>query len=232
MKILAIDTSTKYLSVAVADSDKILAEHTKLAERNHAPLIVKTVDALLRKVKLSLRDIGCFALGIGPGSFTGLRIGVAAVKGFAFAAAKPVASVPSYDAIAHNILAQKKTEVDGKEIIIIGDAKKDKIYAAVYKYEKDKLKNISRYLLLKPADFVKMIKSPAIFAGDGIPVYGGLLKKEKRKMHEYLPERLWYPRAGVIAKLGLEKFKKGETINAVKLVPMYLYSKECDITGR
>ncbi len=226
MTILAIDTSTDYLSLAIMRDGKVIARFHRKCAMRHSSTLIPMIDKLLKKARAKLRSIDCFCLSIGPGSFTGLRVGVAAVKGFALALNKPVVAVPTYDAIANNIFTQKRMAGNGKEIAVIGDAKKEKIYAAIYRQDNGRFKNAGGYLLLKPSNFVKMIKRPTIFAGDGINVCGGLLKDKIR-----LPERLWYPRAGIIAKLGLEKLRRGKTVNPDNLAPLYIYSRECSITG-
>ena len=103
MKLLAIDTSTDYLSLAIINGDEISARFHKKAEREHSRLLVPMIDKLLKRVRLNLKDIDGFCISIGPGSFTGLRIGVTVVKGLAYSLRKPIGAVPTLDAIAQNM---------------------------------------------------------------------------------------------------------------------------------
>jgi tRNA threonylcarbamoyl adenosine modification protein YeaZ len=212
MKLLAIDTSTDYLSIAVTDGAATLARcHTK-ADRRHSILLVPTIARLLKKARLKIKDMGCFAVSVGPGSFTGLRIGVTVVKGFAYALKKPIVAVPTLDCIAEN--AKKENGV----ICPVLDARKGKVYACIYRSDGKKLKRLSRYLLLPYEELLKKLKryDKVVFLGDaGNPGF-----------------KNWRPRAEVVARLGAELLKQKKTVKAKDLEPMYIYSRECDITGR
>src|SRR5512135_1749772 len=102
MTILAIDTSTDYLSLAVTRDGKTAARFHRRSAMRHSSLLVPMIDKILKKAKVKLKAVDCFAISIGPGSFTGLRIGVTTVKGLAYALKKPVVTVPTLDAIAAN----------------------------------------------------------------------------------------------------------------------------------
>lgn len=214
MKLLAIDTSTDYLSLAVMNNDRVIARFHREAARNHSSLLVPMIDKLLNRAKLKLKDVDGFCIGIGPGSFTGLRIGVTTVKGLSFTLKKPIVTVPTLDAIAEN--AKNFRGI----IIPILDAKKNKVYACIYKSDGKSVKRISKYLLLPINDLVKRIKGvkeKIFFLGD---------------MNGFIGDGIdWYPKAEVVARLGLEKFKKMKFTRPEDLEPLYLYSRECDITG-
>jgi tRNA threonylcarbamoyladenosine biosynthesis protein TsaB len=199
------------------------------------------IGRLLKKSGEDLKRLDGLCLGIGPGSFTGLRIGVATVKGFALALAKPIVVVPTLDAIAENALPHRGV------ICPVLDAKKGKVYACLYKSDGKTLKRISRYRLLPPEDLAKRIRGlrgDVFFLGDGVnfidtlihPPAGGARKSAGEYFFggrmKLLPSGRWHPRAEVIARLGLENFKTGRFVSAEELEPFYLYSKECDITGR
>ena len=103
MRILAIDTSTRFLSVAVADGGRALASHHREAHMKHSSQLVPVIEKVLKKSGIGLGGIDGFAVSIGPGSFTGLRIGVTTIKALAFSLKKPVAAVPTLDAIAEGV---------------------------------------------------------------------------------------------------------------------------------
>lgn len=214
MKLLAIDTSTDYLTLAVTDGDKVIGRLHKKAERSHSSLLVPMIDRLLKRAKIRLKDIDAFAIGIGPGSFTGLRIGVATVKGLAYSLKKPVVAVPTLDAIAGN--------VKGFNGIIcpVLDAKKNKVYACLYKSDGVNIKKVSKYLLLSLGDLrerLRNLKEKILLLGD----LAGFVKEGVD----------WYPKADVLARLGLENLKKKRFVSVENLEPLYLYSRECDIKG-
>ena len=213
MKILAIDTSTDYLSLAITEDGKTLGKFHKKADRRHSILLVPMIDRLLKKAKLKIKDINCFAVSVGPGSFTGLRIGVTVVKGLAYALKKPVVAVPTLDVIAYNALSSKGV------ICPVLDARKNKVYACLYKSDGKKLKRLSKYLLLPPADLLKKTEKydKVLFLGDFGPG---------------LAVPVWQPKAEVVARVGLEQARLKRFVQPEDLEPMYIYSRECDITGK
>lgn len=217
MKILSIDTSTDYLSVAITDGAKVLARYHKPSHRNHSRLLIPTISNLVRKARLKLKDIGGFCVSVGPGSFTGLRIGVVTVKGLAYALGKPIVTIPTLDVIAYNAKGFKGI------ICPVLDAKKSKVYAALYKSDGVTFKKVSKYLLIEAESLLKMASKydKVLFLGDGVKLVGS---EEKIKN--------WHPRADAAALLAHESFKKKRFISPEDLEPMYIYSRECDITGK
>jgi len=127
MKLLAIDTSTDYLSLAVMDGSDALSRIHRSEPRSHSSLLMPMIDEVLSRAKTALRDLDGFCLSIGPGSFTGLRIGVAAIKGLAVITKKPIVTVPTLDAVAENA-----KEFHGI-ICAVLDARKGKVYACIYR---------------------------------------------------------------------------------------------------
>ena len=219
MIILAIDTSTDYLSLAVTKDGKTVARFHKKADRRHSILLVPMIDGLLKKARLKIKDIDCFAISVGPGSFTGLRIGVAVVKALAYALKKPIVAVPTLDAIAYNGLSSNGI------ICPVLDARKNKVYACLYKSDGKKLKRLSKYLLLPLADLLKKTEKydKVLFLGDMVD----FLEKDK-----ILIRKIWQPKAQVVAMLGSEQARSKRFVKPEDLEPMYIYSRECDITGK
>ena len=222
MKFLAIDTSTDYLSLAVMHDDKVLARIHRKAPRSHSSLLMPMIDRILKRSKTTLKDLDGFCLSIGPGSFTGLRIGAATVKGLAFVTKKPVVAVPTLDAIA----------VNGKRfcgiICPVLDARKNKVYASIYKSDGNRVKRISGFLLVEVADLLKMLEKydDVSFLGDFAERIVGLLPGAK------IAGPSWQPRPEVLGALGADYFKKRKFVKVEDLEPLYVYSRECDITGK
>lgn len=216
MKLLAIDTSTDYLSLAVLDNGKIRKRFHRHIGRNHSTLLIPSIDKLLKKAGLNIKKIDGFCVGVGPGSFTGLRIGVATIKGLAYSLKKPVVAVPSIDAIAENA-----KDPDGI-ICPVLDAKKGKVYGALYRSNRGAIKRISKYLLISTENLNTILGryDKITILGDGAGLMG-------RQAH--ISD--WYPRADVIARIGLEYFKRRKFTSPEDLEPLYLYSGECDIKG-
>lgn len=226
MKILAIDTSTKYLSLAIAEKDKVIASFHREMEQQHCTRLIPEIDKLFKKSKLKLKDVDCIAFSIGPGSFTGLRIGAAAVKGLALAAKIKIISVPTLDVLAYNVK-------ESKELIVpVVDAKRGNIYASIYSFSGKKLKRHMRYAVLPIAELLKKIKGEAIFLGDGLIPYRKVIEDDFRFKAEFAGEKGWYPKATTVAKIGCELIRKKRFEDPDKFVPIYLYPKDVQVRGK
>ena len=221
MKILGIDTSSKILSIALSEDKNILKEETHLLDRKHSSLLVPKIEKMLKDKNLSINDIDMFVIGLGPGSFTGLRIGVSTVKGFGIATKKLCVGVSSLDALALNAN-------EGDLIVPILDAKREKVYSAIYKKEKNRIIKKSKHLLLSIDELMKKIKEKTVFLGDGIMLYEKRIRHFNKKA-VFLKEECWYPKASNLIKLALLNGKNMKRANLSKLDPIYLYPKDCQV---
>jgi len=222
LKILGIDTSSKVLSIAVSENKDIIREESYLLDRKHSSLLVPKIDELLKKCRIKIQKIDAFIAGLGPGSFTGLRIGVSSIKGFGIALQRPCIGVASIDAVACNAIAEYS------QIIPIIDAKRGQVYAAIYAKKGDQVIKKSDYLLMPIEKLMKKVKGEAVFLGDGVSLYREKISN-LNKNAIFLEERYWYPKAGNLIKLGFSKVKKHKKLDLDKLEPMYMYSQYCQI---
>lgn len=217
MNLLAIDTSTDYLSLAVLRDGVTAGRFHKRSEMRHSSMLLPMIDKMLGKAGIKIKEIDCFCISIGPGSFTGLRIGCATVKGMAYALKKPIVAVPTLDVIAANAVSSRGI------ICPVLDARKGKVYACLYKSDGGHLKRLSKYLLLQPEELLKKIGryDKVLFLGDAGEI-GGIHCRGYR----------WHPRAEVAARLGMDHMIEKRFVSPEDLEPLYLYSSKCDITGR
>lgn len=224
MNLLSIDTSGKKLSVAVSNGQKILTELISTSDLNHSRDLIIYIDRGLKKSKLNLRKLDGFCVVTGPGSFTGLRIGVTAIKGLAYVTKKKIVGVSSLDVIASNV-----KNFDG-DIVPIIDAKRNQVYAAIYRSKNGNLTRKSKYYLIPIEDLVEKLKKKTIFLGDGVFIYKEIIKNLKPDA-EFAAEPLFFADIKKAAELGAKKFKEKEFIDPFRLEPMYLYQKFCSIKG-
>ena len=159
MNILGVDTSTKKLSVCVLKDDLILANFNSTALQRHSSMLVPVIEKVLKKSKLPLKDIDGFAISIGPGSFTGLRIGVSSIKALSMATGKPIVAVPSLDVLARNATSTRDL------ICPIVDAKKSNVYACFYRPSKGKLITLAEYMLSSVHDVAARTQEKTVFFG-------------------------------------------------------------------
>jgi len=228
MNILAIDTSTEYLSLAVMKNGKISSRIHKKAAMAHSSILVPSIDKILKKSKLKIKDIDCFAISIGPGSFTGLRIGVTTVKALAYSLNKKIVAVPTLDVIAWN--AKNFQGI----ICPVLDARKNKVYSCIYKSDGHKIKRISRYMLLPMEELEKKLKlyDKIYKLGDGVDLLGRSFSRLRRDQDQTLLRKVWHPKAEVLARFAVDEIKMKKFIKPEDLEPMYIYSRECDIKGK
>ncbi len=224
MKILGIDTTTKFLSIGIYDDTKVY-EYNLEVGRNLSSLITVTIERIIEALGWSLKDIDYFSCGIGPGSFTGVRVGVSTMKALSWSLRKPIISIPTLD-----ILAASAKTCD-KYIIPAVDAKRNLVYVSVYRNKNGKLKKIKPYMLLSEADFLKEIKSNSIVLGDALNLYKDKIL-ESTKGADVLDKEYWYPKGRNIIALTLEKVRLKKLTDAFNIEPLYLYPKECQIRSQ
>ena len=225
MNILAVDTSSKYFCLAIGKADKIavsiqLPFLTELSRK-----IIPAIDAALKRSKLSLKEIDCFGIGLGPGSFTGLRVGFAVIKGLILPFNKPIVAVGSLDLIANSV---------GNEsgcVCPLVDARRSLVYSAAYSKKDGKLTRKTRYLLVSIEELFRRLslKGKVTFSGDGLNLYSDIIKKKLGRLANFADRSLWYPKPESLLHCVKEKIKNKEFSDLHKLVPVYLYPKECQV---
>ncbi len=225
MNILALDTSSKHFSLAAAKDGKTLCYRSVVLKKVLSDSIMPAIQGILKKAGLTLARIDGFAVGLGPGSFTSLRVGLATVKGLAFATAKPVIGIPSLDVLAMNVKG------DG-QVCALCDAKRNMAYACLYQKKGDTLKRKSKYLLTDIENVLKRIKGEVTFVGDGVLLFREKIEKAIGAKARFAAEKQMYPQARHLATLALKRFEAKEYDAAATLVPLYLYPEDCQVTHR
>ena len=127
MKILAYDTSSERLSVALFQDEKKIAEYNSPLFTRHSSVLAPTIERLLKKFRWGVERLACIAEGLGPGSFTGLRVGITTAKILSYVTGARLVGVPSLEIIA------AQTKISQGKVAVMLDAKKEKVYAAIYK---------------------------------------------------------------------------------------------------
>jgi tRNA threonylcarbamoyladenosine biosynthesis protein TsaB len=224
MRILGIDTSTKFLSIGIYDQGKIYGYSLEVG-RKLSSLITATINKVLDAAGLDLGDIDYFACGLGPGSFTGMRVGVATVKGLSWSLKKPVVGISTLDILSRNV------DLPQGLVIPMLDARRGLLYCALYRKDNNNFKKIGRDMLLTPEELFKKSQPGSVILGDAIELYRDrILSKVKGAV--ILDRDFWYPKPHNIIRLALENIGAGKKNlnNAFDLEPIYLYPKECQIS--
>ena len=217
MKILGIDTSSSSLSVAVMDDDLLKGEFTLNHKLTHSEQMMPLLDSLLSHLELKMSDIDLIGVSVGPGSFTGIRIGVAAANAMAMALDIPVVGISSLEAMAYTAGETAYT------IVSTFDAQRDRFYFNAYRFENSELKALEAEDVLEKKDLIKKLESydkvlllgDAVFLNDELPLN---VKKAKRAVR--------YVRASSVCELAHRDYLLRKTGFAV---PVYLRKSQAEI---
>lgn len=222
--ILAIDNSTMYGNVALTSPDGLLAEHTLLSRLTHSKRLLSSLANMLQESDLDWHQLDALAVCLGPGSFTGLRIGLSTVKGIAMATGLPLIGISSLDGLAHQLSFARH------QICTILDARKHEIYAAFYASSPSgAVERTSDYLVMPPDQLAGQIDQPTIFVGDGVNIYGDFLKEALGAKALFAPEHIIFPRAATIGKLALGHYDNQQFLDPASAVPLYIRASEAEI---
>jgi tRNA threonylcarbamoyl adenosine modification protein YeaZ len=222
MKLLAIDTSTKYLSLGVYNEGALYEYNLEVGPKLSSLLAV-TIKRVLDASGLGINDLDYFTCGLGPGSFTGMRVGLSTMKGLSWSQRKPLIGISSLDILAMNALP-----CNHKIIIPIIDARRNLIYSCFYKNTNGSLKKTSSYMLLSKEALLKKIKQPAAILGDALNLYKeDILKNAPQST--LLDKDEWFPKAHNIIKLAVLRIKNKKFDDLLKINPIYVYPKECQV---
>lgn len=228
MKALAVDTSTAAAGIAVVDEKGLLAEFLLKDMKTHSQKLVPMLRELLDSLRLTPADIDIYAAVTGPGSFTGLRIGVTTIKALAYALNKPVAGIPSLDALANAAVVSENTVV-----CPIMDARNNQVYTALYKPQNGLMNNLSGYMGLHISELVKLLEEKyenvnVLFTGDGVLLHRDFLKIELNNRCNFMPDFTLQQMAASAAQLALSINARGESIDQMELEPFYLRPSQAE----
>ncbi len=224
MKILSIETSTMLGGVAIMDDKAGLIAETRLnVKTTHSERLMTAVNNTLVQSELKLDDLDVFAVAIGPGSFTGLRIGLSTVKGLSYATGKPVVTVPTLDAFAWNF------PFSAYPVCLMLDARKNEVYVAVYRWEDSGFTTVVECVSVRPEALLERLHEKVLFAGEGALLYKEkIVSSMKDRAAFAMPDKM-VPSPANVAMLGLEKALRGEYAAAAMTVPFYVRRSEAEV---
>lgn len=229
MKILAVDTATQTCSIAICENLSLLAESTLFRRQTHSRHLMEMIHQTITMSGTGLDEIDGFAVTRGPGSFTGLRIGLSCVKGLAYAKDKPVASVSSLEVLATQAAMVEGSRCPDSVILCpLLDARKKEVYFTGFKKENDRLVQVLPEMVLPPDNLTLHLKGPCIFIGDGAILFKDLLTRLFKDHAIFLTPQHNYIRAHSIAILSLERFKKGSFDDLSSLAPEYIRKSDAE----
>jgi tRNA threonylcarbamoyladenosine biosynthesis protein TsaB len=223
VNILGIETSTKTGSVAVVSENGVIAQYSLNIEVTHSERLMSTVDRVLKDTGLAVSDLLGFAVAIGPGSFTGLRIGLSTVKGLALATGNPVAAVPTLQALAWNL------PYAAYPVCPLLDARKNEVYAALYRFDGTALVQVLPEAAIPIARLAERFSEKTVFTGEGSRIYRTEIQKIFGERAVFAPHSAILPSGATVAEIGLDMIKSGRQAELDSLTPMYIRRPEAEV---
>jgi tRNA threonylcarbamoyladenosine biosynthesis protein TsaB len=219
VRVLAVETSTLAGGVALIDGDRVVGEYVLDVRVTHSERLMPAIDRVLTDAGLRARDLEGLAVAVGPGSFTGLRIGISTVKGLALALDLPVAAVPTLDALAAGLPFARHP------VCPVLDARKGEVYACLYRWDGQGMRRDWEYLALAPAELAGRLHEPVILLGDGA---AAIVSPHAR----LAPPHRRLPSPATVGVLGHARLVAGQAAATSEVVPLYLRPSEAELKRR
>jgi len=220
--ILGIETSTKTCSIALTDGGKIRDETSLHLGLSHSEKLIPLMDEILKRNSMAIKDIDGIAVSIGPGSFTGIRVGVSIARGLAQSLNIPLVGIPSLDGLAFDIGTSREV------VCPMIDALRREIYTALYVGRK----RLTPHQLIGIENWLERLKDERqtiIFLGEAVDIYEELIKDSLQKKAKIVEKEKRYASAIRIAELGLEKLVSGEGKKYDEVFPLYIRRPEAEV---
>ena len=225
MRTLALETSTLAGSVALLEGGRVVGLSLLDIALTHSERLMAMVDHLLQDCGWDIAQVDGLAVSVGPGSFTGLRVGIATVKGLAMALGLPVAAVPTLDALAFNL------PFADVPVCPLLDARKGEVYLSLYRWRGDRMERQWDYVALSPRAAAERLEPPVIVLGDGVPACLPFLEPLGAGLR-VAPASHAAPSAAVVGLLGHVMLASGDTVAVESLEPLYLRPSEAELKAR
>lgn len=224
--ILALDTATPQCSVALTSGGpvdgNIIAAQSLDTGVTHSRRLLSSIDQLMSQSSRTPGSLSAIAVGLGPGSFTGLRIGMATAKGLAHGAGKELIGISSLDAIAAAVKAEHL-------ICVLLDARKNEVYGRFYRADDDGVaRPCSEHTVSAPEKIAGQINEPVIMAGDGVDVYSGMLKGLLGS--KMVQSGIRFPPAEMIGLLAGERLRKRCFLDIAAAEPLYVRASDAELS--
>jgi len=223
LKLLTIQTATPAGSVALTIGERLLGELFLDSRQPAGSWLMGAVEQLLGSAGLTAHDLDGFGVTIGPGSFTGLRVGLATVKGLAMATGKPLAGVSTLETLA------MQAPYASLPVCALLDARKKEVYAGSFQWQRGGLRPLDEERVLPPERLLAGLHEETLFVGDGAEAYRTLIVRQLGMRAHFLPAAYAPPRAAHAALLALRAFAAGEALPAAQVNPRYLRPSEAEL---
>jgi tRNA threonylcarbamoyladenosine biosynthesis protein TsaB len=225
MKILHLDTSTNVFSIALSDGKQVIAEFCGDAGPATSAKIPGHIQSLLKHASLEIHDVDAFAVTVGPGSFTGVRVGIALIKGLAYSTGRPIIALSSLELLALN------AQSSALPVCALFDARRGEVYSALYHFDNG-MRLIRPEMAITPAQLLDELAGPTLFIGDGALRYHDTIVERFGSKAHFAAAHLQYPKASAGAALAVNLLDAGQTVSPFTIAPRYLRLSEAEINKR
>ena len=223
--ILALETATMCGSVAIVIENRCVAEFSLQTGETHSRRLLAGIDWLLQETGIERSAIDGVAVSLGPGSFTGLRIGLATAKGLAMAAGAKLIGIGTMDGLAAQVFA-------AGDILIcpVLDARKKEVYCGFFRSDNQGSPRLQgEYQVISPEALCERIDEPVVLLGDGTTIYGNLFREKLAGLLRVAPPGTFFPRAATIGLLALAKWQENEFLDPATAEPIYVRKSEAEL---
>lgn len=217
MIVLGIDTSGYANAVGVVEGDCVLAEDTFTAKTDSLEQIVDNIDAVLKRAGLTLKDVQGIGVGLGPGSWTGIRVGVTVGKMLAFSTGRPVCGVPTLEALAFNVRHESSLIC-----AVVNAGIKDNVYAAFYRPADGAVTRSGDYYTGDIKGLAALIKETVLLVGEGAEEYTRKISEQTGSIKSIARAVETRPDGAAVAALAARRLEKGQSDDTLSLTPLYL----------
>lgn len=225
MRILGVDTATWRASVGLVVDATVVAEQSLATTGNHAASLLPLIDEVLRRVACPVKALDAIAVSAGPGSFTGLRIGMSVAKGLARATGARVVAVPTLEALARTVMEREGV------ICAVLDARKGELYAACFRSSGGRLERLTADALITPEALVNVLRTQCVVLGDAVERYGAMFASRLGAGVTVLPFETYAPRGGVVALMGGVQLRSGPVADLHQLEPSYVRPSDAEMNA-
>lgn len=222
MKLLALDTSSKIATIALLDNDELMGEYTLNHKKSHSEKLMPMIEELLNSCNIKAKEIDVFAVSLGPGSFTGLRIGIATMATMAQALDKKIVGVPTLEALAYNLFNIKSL------ICPIIDGQRNLVYTGLYQWIDGNMVEIMEQQIIDIDELINILKEEEeiFFTGDGLERFSKKLQDGLGDQFAIPPSKLLIPSAASLAEVAKIKIEKNIKLD---ISPIYMRKSEAEV---
>lgn len=225
-RLLTVQTATPAGSIALTEGETLLGEFCLNVRRTHNDWLMEAIDSLLDNAGLQASDLDGFAVVVGPGAFTGLRVGMATVKGLALGTGRPIVGVSSLQTLA------LQAPYARMPVCALLDARKQEVYAGMFSWETGWPEALSDEQVVRPEALLTGLKGDILFIGDGAQTYRSLIVRQLGAQAHFVPAVSSLPRAASAALLALREWENGHQKSPEELAPCYIRPSEAELNWR